>query len=653
MRSSPPKRTLSIPWGPVLLVSVATLVCYWPALTGSFLWDDSAYVPRLGLRSGKGLWLIWSDVRATQQYYPVLFSAFWIEHRLWGDHALGYHLVNVLFHASSACVFALILRRLWAAPSNGRAGPKPVQTPPPGAEWLAALLFAVHPVCVESVAWITEQKNTLSLLFYLLAALAYLEFAAHRRLRWYVAASVLFVLALGSKTVTVTLPAALLVVFWWRHGKLSWRDHFVPLLPWFLGSAAIGLLTSWVERKVLGAEGADFTLPGVERVLLAGRAVWFYLGKLVWPDGLMFFYPRWDVSAAGVGWVLGLVALAVLTLGLWMLRHRTRGPLAGWLLFVGGLAPTLGFFNVFYFRFSYVSDHFQYLAGLGLLALAAAGATQGLAVAPRWLRRVGWLGIALIVGSLAVLSYRQSGLYRDTETLFRSAVAQNPATWMGHHILGFTLAKQAGGRAEAMEHFQEAVRLGPAYPDAHLALAVELARLPGRRQEAIAEYERALALRPEYVEAHNDLGLELARLPGRLPDAIVHYETALRLKPDFAEAHFNLANALANLPGRQAEALAHYQEALRLKPDFAAAHCAFAYHLSQLPGRESEAIRHYEEALLLRPNFVEAHNGLAIVYASLGQLDRAKAHWQMALQLDPNFETARQNLRLLEEMTAP
>ncbi len=636
--------------GLVALVFAVVLACYWPALSGAMLWDDPAHVPRPELRSLAGLHDIWFKVGATQQYYPVLFSAFWLEHRLWGDAMLGYHLANVFLHATSCCVLAFLLRRLWStsatAPAGGRA---PGFTVPPGTAWLAALLLAVHPVCVESVAWITEQKNTLSLLCYLLAALAYMQFHQRRSAWLYALASASFLLALGSKTVTATLPAALLVVIWWQRGRLKWREDVLPLLPWFAASVASGLLTSWVERKFIGAEGGTFELSLAERALLAGRVVWFYAGKLVWPVDLMFFYPRWSTASLPLAGSVGIVAALALTIGLWALRSRSRGPLAAWLLFAGSLFPALGFFNVYPFLFSYVADHFQYLASLGPLALAAAGLTAGIAAAPAWIRPAGRIAVGALLVILAALSFRQSGLYRSNEVLFRDAIARNPETWMGHHVLGFALAKTPAGRAEAIDHFREAIRLNPAYPDAYLYLAIELSRLPGSSPEAITLLERALALRPHYVEAHNALGVELARQPARRPEAIAHYEEALRLNPDFADAHFNLANVLAGDPARSADALFHYQEALRLNPGFARAHVSLAYFLTRLPGREDEAISHYETALRINPAFVEAHNGLGIIYARRGELGRARSEWTAALSLDPNFETARRNLRLLDQ----
>lgn len=642
-------------WGMPVLIFGLVLACYWPALNGGILWDDPAHVTRPELRSWSGLVSIWTDMRATQQYYPVLFSAFWIEHRLWGDHTLGYHLLNVLLHATSCCLLAVFLRRLFQwhespDPCLGSTGRETRATLPAGAEWFAAALFAVHPVCVESVAWITEQKNTLSLVFYLLAALRYLDFSASRQWRSYALATGLFLLALLSKTVTVTLPAALLVVFWWKHGKLSWRRDVAPLLPWFVAAAGLGLFVSWFERHWIGAEGAGFYLSLGERVLLAGRVFWFYLGQMLWPVDLIFYYPRWDVSAEARSWIGWVIALIAMTAVFWGGRQRTRGPLAAWLLYLGGLFPFLGFFNAFYFNFSYVADHSQYLPGLSLIAAVAGGIAAVSARAPARLRAVGGVGGGIIVIALAALANRQSALYRDNETLFRATVARNPSAWMAHQNLAVTLSRSPGRRDEAMAEYREVLRLKPEHPDAHYGLGVELARRPERKAEAMAEYERAIELRRIYAEAHNALGVELARLPGRDAEAIAHFETALRVKPGLAEAHASLADVLIKFPDRLPEAMAHYEEALHINPRLAWVHCHFAFQLARLPGRQSEALAHYAEALRIEPDSTDAHNGLAIAYVMMGRPAEARHEWETVLRLDPGQESARRNLRRLDEM---
>src|SRR5579884_482884 len=265
-----PKFNFEAAW-PWLLIFAAALICYWPAMNGKPVWDDDVHLTRPWLQGFDGLRMIWFQLGATQQYYPLLHSAFWVEHRLWGDAVFWYHLLNVLLHACSACLVVLIARRLAL----------------PGA-YVAGLVFALHPVCVEAVAWISEQKSTLSGAFCLASAFVYLGYDDTRRRSRYWLAFALFALALLSKTVTATLPATLLVVLWWKRGKLGWKRDVLPLAGWIALGAGVGVFTAWVERTYIGAEGADYTLTLVQRFLLAGRAIWFYAAKLIMPVNLMF-----------------------------------------------------------------------------------------------------------------------------------------------------------------------------------------------------------------------------------------------------------------------------------------------------------------------------------------------------------------------------
>jgi len=586
-------------------LALGVVAAYWPALGGALLWDDDAYVTAPALRTWHGLWRIWSELGATEQYYPVLHSAFWLEHRLWGDAAVGYHLINVAWHATAAGLFGLVLRRLGRSPSVA---------------WLGAFLFALHPVCVESVAWISEQKNTLSTVFYLLAALTYLrwrEGLPHKvgtggppvraaadskadtdgraaRPCLYCIASLFFLLALLSKTVTATLPAALLVVAWWRRGRVSWREDVVPLLPWFALGAAGGLFSGWVERTYIGAQGSGFALTFAQRCLVAGREIWFYLGKLVWPANLVFIYPHWRVETGlGVQAVFPLAAIALL-IALWLLRRRTRAPLAALLFFIGTLFPTLGFFNIYAFLFSYVADHWQYLASLGVIALAAAG----------WEclpRLPGRIAAGALLALLGILTWRQCRMYDNVETFYRTILAGNPAAWMAHDNLGVVLA-HSGRLPEAVEHYREALRLKPDSAEIYHDLGTALTQT-GQVPEAIADYEQALRLQPAYAEAHYHLGSVLAQ-QGRLEEAVGQFEQAVHAKPGYAEAQNNLGSALAML-NRMPEATIHFEAAVRLDPDSAQARCNLAKALAQ-QGRMAEAVDQLRAALRIKPDLREA-----------------------------------------------
>jgi tetratricopeptide (TPR) repeat protein len=615
------------------LMLCATLAAYLPVLRGDPIWDDNMHVTRADLRSLHGLWRIWFDLGATQQYYPLLHSAFWLEHRIWGDATLGYHLTNVVLHAASACLVVMIARRLSL----------------PGA-WLAGFVFALHPVCVDAVAWISEQKSTLSGVFYLAAALTYLRFDRSRRKSHYFLALGLFVLALLSKSVTATLPAVLLVILWWQRSRIAWRRDALPLLPWFVVGASAGLFTAWVESapRLIGAQGAAYALTLPQRLLLAGRVPWFYACKVLWPVNLMFFYPRWKIDA-GEWWQylfpLGLVALAA-ALG-WLAR-KNRGPLAAFLIFAGTLFPALGFLNVYPFRYSYVADHFQYLASLGIIVPAVSGlVVLAGRISPR---KLGAIALpALLLATLGAATWRHSGIYGGDETLFRANLAGNPGSPDVHNDLGVALMLTPGRAAEAMTQFEAAVRLKPDSSEFHDNLGLALASMPGRLPDAMAEYRTALRINPRFQDAHLNLGLALMSMPGRAPDAIAEYQqaigeyrTALQTEPDFWQAHLNLGIAYAQMPGRQADAIAEYRAALRIQPDSASAH----FHLGnmfQTMGRLPEAVAEYQASLGIDPGVAEAHYELAYALAQMpSRLPEAIAECQAMLRLRPNDQPGQQ-----------
>ena len=527
----------------------------------------------------------------------------------------------------------------------------------PGA-WLAGFVFALHPVCVEAVAWISEQKSTLSGVFYLAAALTYLRFdrgapGARRKSPYFLALG-LFVLALMSKTVTATLPAAMLVVFWWQRGRLAWRRDVLPLVPWFAVGASAGLFTAWVEStpRLIGAQGPLYALTVAQRLLLAGRVPWFYAWKALWPANLMFTYPRWKIGT-GEWWQylfpLGLAALAV---ALGLLARKNRGPLAGFLFFAGTLFPALGFLNVYPFRYSYVADHFQYLAILGIVVPAASGLTVLAGRIPPG--RIAAIVLpALLLTTLGAATWRQSGMYRDYETLFRATLARNPGSSFLHSNLGVILMS-SGREAEAAAEFGAAVRLTPDDPDYRVNLGLALAQLPGRMADAIAEYRTALRTDPHLPAAHLNLGLAFTSIPGRLQDAIAEYrkaiaeyQTAVRSEPDLWEAHFNLGLAYAQMAGREGDAIAEYRTALRMKPDSALAH----FHLGNTfhkMGRLAEAITEYQASLSIDPSVPEVHYELAYALAQIpGRVPEAIVECQKMLLLKPGDEPGRQLLASL------
>ena len=573
-----PKKAL-LALGTALVLAVAA--AYLPALRAGFVWNDDTYVTDNPTLDGLGgLELIWTDSKANEQYYPMVFTSYWVEKRLWGLAPLGYHLVNVLLHAANALLLWALLVRLGL----------------PGAGWAAAL-FALHPVCVESVAWVTERKNTLSLFLSLLAMLVYLASRDSREKeektggflgkgkrqrrgvpRTHTAGSeparrpllsfigiLLFVLALFAKTTAVVVPAVLLVLVWWKRGEIRGKD-VGPLVPWFAAGIGLAAHTAWLERTVVRAAGSDWSLGVADRFVLAGQVLLFYSKKIFLPHDLAFFYERWTVDArALLQWLPALAAVLALFLA-WRLRERLgRGPLAALLLFGGVLFPALGFFNVYAMRYSWVADHFAYQAVAVAAAAIGCGAAALLQKAPAGARAAAAVATCGILVLFGVLTSRQARVYEGEETLWKDTLSKNPSCFSCETNYGFWLVN-AGRTPEAVGHFEKSLALRPDNVPALLNLG-RIAEQRGSLGEAAARLREAYRLEP----ADAAVLVNLATVEVKLghPDAAVPlYEQALGL--GVAQAHIaqnGLGVALMK-QGKVAEAAGHFREALRLKPDY-------------------------------------------------------------------------------------
>ncbi len=605
------------------VIVLITLLAYLPALRGGFIWDDDSHITgSQALRTWHGLVRIWTEPAAVPQYYPLVHTTFWAEYHLWGLNPFGYHLVNVLLQALNAILLWLVLERLRVR----------------GA-WLAAVIFAIHPVEVESVAWITELKNVLSATFYLSALLAYGQFSpwdaeeTERPRRWgmYGLALGLFVCALLSKTVTCTLPAAILLLIWWKRGRVGGRD-VRPLAPFFAVGAGFGLITAWTEKRFVGAQGTEWAYTFADRVLIAGRALWFYAAKLVWPENLTFIYPHWKIDTGQWWqWVFPLGAVVVAA-ALWAGRARIgRGPLVAMLFFAGTLGPALGFVDVFPMRYSFVADHFQYLASIGVIVAVSAGV---MTVARD--RRMRILAGAVIVVSLSALTWERGLVYRDVETLWRDTLAKNPDCWMAHNNLGILLAAR-GELQAARGEYREALRLKPDFYDPHNNLG-NLLRKEGEAEKALAEYRQALRIEPRYVLARYNMAVALGDL-GRIEEAMAQYRLAVEMKPDYADAHYNLGIALGK-QGRLAEACEEFAQAVRYEPDSANAEYNWGFALAK-EGDCDGAIPHFRATLRLNPEFAAAHYSLGIALLQRGSRADAIRELQRAVELEPTSERAR------------
>jgi protein O-mannosyl-transferase len=608
-------------WIGAFLLCAATFIAYQQAWHAGFVWDDDAHVTRPGLRDFHGLLRIWFEPGATQQYYPVLYSAFWLEHLAWGDSPTGYHLANILIHAIAACLFYRVLRRLDL----------------PGAAFAAAA-FALHPINVESVAWISEQKNTLSAVFYFSAALVYLRYDEERSPSLYFTGGALFVLALLTKSVTATLPAALLVILWWRRGRLSLTRDVLPLVPWLILGAGTGAMTAWMERTHVGASGQAFALGFGGRLIVAGHALWFYLGKIFWPSRLTFIYPRWTISSGNLLAYGYLAAAAAVFIGFWAIRRRSRAPLAAALLFAGTLFPALGFINVFPFLYSFVADHFQYLAGAVVMAAMAAAASlgaQSLTVGRRFAAGIAGCGI---IAALAIMTWRQCADYESPAKLWRATLQRNPSCWMAYNNLAAEFL-QEGRVDDAAATAQLAIKFAPDNAAAHATAGEALGR-QGRLNEAYAEFGRALEIEPYNVAAQIDLGAGLLQT-GRFKEAIDHYRSALKADPDSAKAHSGLGDAYLRTR-RVDEALLQYATALEDDPDDATVHANLGTALMQ-KGRAEEARVHYQKAVDLDPGFTTAQFNLGNILLQTGHVTDAVAHYRKAVEIDPGFIAAHTN----------
>ena len=612
-----------------LALVLATAAAYSPAWFGGMLWDDDAHVTPEPLRSWNGLVTIWLDPSATQQYYPVSSTAFWLMAQLWGSHTLGYHLVSIVLHATSAFLIVVILRRLGVA-----------------AAMVAAVMFALHPVQVESVAWISEIKNTLSGVFFLGSLLAYLRFDASRGRASYLVALGLFVLALGSKTVTATLPAAMLVILWWQRGHLDLKRDVLPIAPFFALGLLAGLFTSWFEVAYVGARGGEFALSPMARVLIAGRAAWFYVWKLVWPVGLVFNYPRWNIDSAVWWQYLFPIALLATLIALMRRSAVDRGPAAAALFFLVTLAPALGFVNVYPFRYSFVADHFQYLACLGILTALA---SVLLMLAQRMRPGVSPLIVAFVVAvPLGTLTFLQSREYVNAETLYRATIARNPWSSLARNNLAqLLLDGPSSGWTEGLELAVSVLSFKPDDPVARNLTGLGLQKA-GRTDESIREFREAIRLRPSDWQPHYNLGLALFNT-GRFEEAVHAYEACLAIYPRSVAALHNLAIALRR-QGKSAEASVRLRQAVALQPDLPDARFQLADALQE-SGQLEDAVREYASALQQWPDHGQGWNNYGLALRRLRREADARAALENADRLIPNSPLVLMNLSASLEAT--
>ena len=621
-------------WCLLLLLLAGVLAAYQPTQHAGYVWDDDVYVTRNQLLTAPdGLRRIWFSLDSPSQYFPLTYTVLRVERKLWGLNPAGYHAANVLLHALNAVLLWRLLRRLAI----------------PGA-WLGAALFALHPVNVESVAWITELKNILSLLFYLLAMRAWVEFiedAPAHRVRFYLLSLLCAALALCGKTTACTLPAALALLLWLQ-GKPVEGRRLWQIAPFVLLGLGMGLVSVWWERHHQYAVGAAFGVGLLSRFLIASRALWFYAGKLIWPVHLAFIYPQWKINPhdpAAWGWP---AATALLALAVWRARFFFGRAVAGALLFyAAALSPLLGFIMEYTFRYTFVADHYQYIAAIAPCALA--GACVAKLPWPRaWAGMVlpGALVAAGLLLTLGLLTRQQCGNYADNETLWRATLAENPGAAIAHNNLAGALYAK-GKTDEGIALSRTVLETDPDNVSAHNNLGFGLLK-KGRMEEALPHFQRALALEPGNPHAYYNLGLAgLDR--GDFTNAIPWFEKAIAREPEYPEAWCNLAFAFLRA-GRSGEAMAADEKALALDPDYALAHNDLGSLLLQA-GRAGEALPHFQRAAALQPAFAETQYNMGEALLVLGRRNEAVEHYRLALKMRPDFAPAAN--RLAQLLRAP
>ncbi len=597
-------------WLQAVFLAVAVVLAYQPVWHAGFIWDDDVYVTHNRLLTAPdGLKRIWFSQESPSQYFPLVYTVLRMERCVWGLASSGYHWFNILLHAANALVLWGLLRR-WRVP----------------AAWLAAAIFALHPVQVESVAWVTELKNVLSLFFCLLTAWAWVEFAQDRPGAWrFYAGALLFqALALFAKTTACTWPVALPLILWLQGKPIGCRRVW-QIIPFFAMGLIMGMVSIWWERHHQYAVGEAFAIGWMSRLLIASRAICFYVGKLIWPAGLSFSYARWHINPADPWQYFWLAACLMAAAVIWT---DGRGLKTAALFYVAMLAPLLGFITEYTFRYTFVADHYQYVASIGPLALAAA-LFDRLAGRFAAVKTATYASVLLLLGTL---TWRQCRNYADSETLWRATLASTPTSNIARNNLAKALLDK-GQLDPCISLSQEVLAVNPGDPVARNNLGFALLE-KGRVDDSISYFQEAIAAQPNSPDAYYNLGRACLK-KDQYEAAITNFQTAVRLRPDFANAYCNLGYALLQT-GRIPAAITNYQQSLALEPDYPLAHNDLGGILLRL-GETNQARSHFERAIRLNSNFVEARYNLGGLLLAAGQLDEALSQYEEVAQLRPQL----------------
>jgi protein O-mannosyl-transferase len=628
-----------------LILIVLTLSVYWQVLDFGFLnFDDNRYVTQ-NTHVNKGLTLkgvIWAFTQPyVSNWHPVTWLSHMLDFNIYGSNPSGHHLTNLLFHiANTLLLFGVLLKMT-------------------GAIWrcgLVAVLFALHPLNVESVVWIAERKNVLSTFFGLLTIWAYIGYVENKSVRRYLLVALFLALSLMAKPMLVTLPFVLLLLDFWplkrgcepvtHTGSILKTQTLAKLIvekiPLFI-LVTLASITTYIVQKSGGAmRSAEFS-SFYFRTANALISYLDYLGKMLWPQGLSVFYPHPgnDLSAWKVLLCAGV--LAGITIGVVRGIHRASYLAVGWFWYLGTMVPVIGIVQV---GEQAMADRYMYVPMIGIFiamawALPESMKNGKLKLAP----------VLAIIPILIVLTWVQVSHWRNSITLFEHAISvtktEAPSFVIAYNNLGHALAGE-NRYEEAVTQFRRAIKINPHYSKAHNNLGHSLSELK-RHDEAIEHYQQAINVEADYAEAFNNLANELAQ-KDKLEESIAYYKKAIHFKEDYAEAYFNLG-IIFGRSGQPEEAMMQYREALKIKPDFLLAHNQLGSLLGQR-GDFLSAIKHYRKAIALDPEFATAHNNLGSTLAQQGKFEEAIGHFEKALKIDPNYTDAKKNLKLARSLAA-
>jgi len=653
------------------LLVLITIIVYLPLLKAGYIWDDGGWVVHNPLMtSPHGLWDIWFEPSKSLQYYPLVFTGFWIEHQLWGIAPLGYHLVNIILQVVDALILWRVLRMLRV----------------PGA-WLVAALFAIHPVQVETVAWVTEQKNLLSAFFVFISAGAWIKFAhlddpdstAPGEWKYYILGCAAFVLALLAKTDACTLPAVLWIITWWKRGSVR-RYQGWSLMPWFVAGLAMGFVTIYIEHVKVHAAGSRFRFTLLQHLIIAARDLWFYPMKLLWPHPLLAVYHRWDIHHfSGVDFLAIIGAFAV-PLGLLAMSKRIgRGPFCAVAFYGLTIAPVLGLASFYTETYSFVADHYQYIPCIGLFAffvgvgqfiLRRLQASAG-TVSARGQKIGGAVLSGCVVLALLPVTFDQTFVYIPSIHLWTHNLKYNPQAfaaldnvavydikhhhpdegmallqkaWRLSHKQDPTVNTDLGNMydqyyhdpAKAMAYYRRSLKADPQQPALILAL-VKWYEAHKNWRMAYNDLMHGVEVLPDSAEIHYQLG-RFDLMARNLPAAAAQFAIASRIEPHNTKANFNMATALVAL-GYPHRAIGYFKRVVHVSPQFVPGHVSYARCLYML-NHYASALKQLNLAEKLAPEVPVIHVALASVLKKLGHPRQAAKEQRLAAMLQAKGKSA-------------